>query len=244
MAQLISFDDPLRSGNRMPCVPGFQFWATRNSAIGRSGLGNQPVFPKPMVFSEGWTIQAIANTAHAANHKTVRVSPFDPLTNGETKTFELTDDGTHTGSNIPVAITNGDTAAQVATALAAAIQAFFSSDFTEAFVAVAIGSTAQLEALDYSLRLYVTTGLAAGGVAPPLVATQQGGVMYGQGLLARAWASFVYTGYGTSASVFGGVGPHLSQQIPLAFYPLGMKGPRAWPGQVVPSVAWIPPREE
>jgi hypothetical protein len=259
MAQLISFDasrDPIVNDPtaRMPNVPAFQFWASRNYAIGRAGavFGLQPTFPEPQTFTEFVVVTCIANTAHAANHKTVKFAPFDPILTGSTApVFELTDDGTHTGSNIPVVIANGDTAAQVATALAAALTAFFSSNFPNAFVAVTgpvsfgplsvLSSQVLITAEDPGLLFFITTGIAAGGVAPPLTSTKAGGVMYGQALLARAWASFVYTGYGAQNSFFEGVGPTVSQQIPVAMYPLAMRGPKAWPGQLSGAAPWQNP---
>lgn len=236
MANLISYHNP--PSRPQPHVPGYWFWATRNVSIGRAfqgAFGNQPVFPQAQTFAQFWQITAIANTAHAANHKTVTCTPFGPIANTYTRVFELTDDGTHTAPNTAVAITNGDTAAQVATALQTAIQSWINGFFPIAFTSLANGAIVTLETFDVGMRMFVTTGLAPGGVTPPLVAVKQGGVMYGEGLLARAWAAFVYTGYRAEVP-FDAAGRPNAPQIPVALYPLGMKGPRAFPGQFNPAV--------
>jgi hypothetical protein len=179
MAQLISFNNSI-GGFPMPHVPAFQFWATRTLTITRASnqLGNQPVLPQPQTFHEAWEIVCIANTSHAANHKTVTVSPFGP--SFDPVTFELTE-STHTGSNVPVAITDGDGASAVALALATAIEDYFESHYPDAFAAAPAGAEVDLFCEDPGLRLYVTTGFASGGAAPALVATRDGGVMYGEG---------------------------------------------------------------
>lgn len=236
MAQLISFNNP--PNFPMPHVPAFQFWATRTVAIQRAGaeLGVQPAFPQPQTFAQQWLIVCIANTAHAANHKTVTITPFGP-TGTVTATFELTE-STHSGSNIPVTIANGDSANAVATALGTAIGSWITSHYPTAFTAfVELGADVAISALDPGFRLFVTAGFAAGGVAPPLATFVQGGRMYGDGLLARAWAAFVYTGYtGTGSTTFVDAGPPKTPQILVAMYPLAMRGPKAWPGQINPTV--------
>jgi hypothetical protein len=230
MAQLIAFFGTPGSPG-MPHVPGFQFWATR-------GLNNTTFAPqpapafKPPSSMEGFRfvfVIAVANTAHAI------VGALVTLTIAETTvvTFEFTETTAAPG-NIAVVVSNGDTAAQCATALINAINTWATANMPLALAAApatefGFGTdTVAILTLDPSIPILVATS------GPPVLArTGSNAAPYGDALLHRAWRTFVYQGVDPAlVSVFpivDGIPP----DIAIPFWPLHPLARKAFPQQFV-----------
>lgn len=225
MAQLIAFQG-------MPHVPAFQFWATRGLARipGFSGVGNTLAGGIRIYF-----VTCVANTAHAIVGKTVTIQ-----IGGETVTFFFNDgSGVTPPGDEEVTVVNGDTAAQCATALAAAIEAFALAAFPQGLAAGAgsgpLAAQVSIGSGDPSIPLLVTTG----GAAPALAVTNNNGSPYGDALLHRAWRVFSYNGVDPAlVSAF----EESIADIAIPFWPLHPLGRKAWP-QILNPIANQKPEE-
>ena len=197
MAQLIGFNSGFPGGATAPHVPGFQFWATRRlpsmhgigSALGGAdtNLGGLATGIMRVDMASNAADQMVGKTAR------VQIANFD-------ETFEFrTGVNPVAPGNVAVTIVTGDTATQVATALAAEIdsqlglvmgaQAGFASSSVVQAVFVATTDPAFVPVMRLTLN---TPGVPAGFE----VVTQAVRGNYGDMLLRRAWKAFVSPGLG------------------------------------------------
>jgi hypothetical protein len=226
VAQLISF-------NGMPNVPAFQFWATK--AINRGHV--DPVgfqgFSGPLGLGQRYfSVTCVANTAHHLILAPASSLVTLVIAGNTTVIFEFTET-TAAGGHQPVVVANNATAAQVATALNAAIATWATANMPLAIVAGinVFGTGTNIVSIlttEPQVPLRVTVAGPSSG-APLLAVTNNGAVVYGDPLLHRAWRAFVYTGYDPAGvSVF----PH-GADIALGIWPLTPVIPKAFPRGIV-----------
>jgi hypothetical protein len=230
MAQLISlFGAPGSPG--MPNVPSFQFWAMRGQTGALPSQAALPAFGTT-VLGNGLPIYFVicgANTAHFMVGALVTLQ----IAASTIVVFEFTETVAAPG-NIAVVITNGDTAAQCATALKNAINSWALANMpfaVAAIIATGFGfatDTVEIVTTEGSVPLIVTTG-----GAPILATTNNNGKPYGDALLHRAWRVFVYSGVDPAlVSVFP-----VGEDVAIPFWPLHPLNRKAWPQQLTDPFA-------